>query len=128
MHGVSHGEAEVAVLLRAAFVHRSDFLLEAFAGEPETRFKRRDEFRTELFGEREQIAHVVGVRMREKNRVKPCELFQRLGAVRIGHDPRIDERDLAGRSSERKSAVAEIGDAVAFEIVHEKPFESELFT
>jgi hypothetical protein len=73
----------------------------------------------ELFCDGHQVAEVIGVRVSKKNCVNPMQFLEIFGAARIGHDPRVDERYLAGRSSERKSAVTEIGDAVGFQVEHQ---------
>ena len=61
---------------------------------------------------------MVGVGVRQKNDVEARDGFQSRRADGIGHDPRVDESDFAGSCGERKRAVAEVGDAIAFGVEH----------
>ena len=65
---------------------------------------------------------MVGMAMREEDCVHAGEFFRRVGAARVGHNPGIDQSNLPGGSGERKSAVSQIGDVIAFELEHKKPF------
>ena len=65
---------------------------------------------------------MVAVSVRKENGIDARESFHRLGADGVGHDPRINERDLSGPGGERKRAVTEIRDAIAFEIEHARTF------
>ncbi len=76
MHRVGHADFEVTNLLRAAFAHGTGFLSETFAFDPKTRFENSHDFGAELFGQRQKIAEVIGVRMGEKNGVQTSEFFQ----------------------------------------------------
>ena len=80
-----------------------------------------------MFGEGEKVTEVVGVGVSQKNRVEAVQFFQGLRAARISHDPGVDERDLAESSGDGKSAVAEIGDAVAFQVEHGVPFKKKSY-
>jgi uncharacterized Zn-binding protein involved in type VI secretion len=71
-----------------------------------------------LLCEGEEIAEVVGVGVRKKNSVKAGDGFQSRRAEGIGGHPGVDESDFAGRGDERKCAVTEIGDAIAFGVEH----------
>jgi hypothetical protein len=59
----------------------------------------------------------------EEDVIEAGNVFEGVGAAGIGHHPGVNEGDLAGGSDERKSAVAEVGDLIAFEIEHEGPPE-----
>jgi hypothetical protein len=119
VESVSHCDVEIANGLRAAFAHGSSLFREAFVVDIEAGFENGDDFGMELFGKREEIAEVVSVGVGQKNGVEAREFLESGRADRIGHDPRVDERDLAGRRDERKGAVAEVGDAIAFGVEHE---------
>jgi len=123
MHRVGHADFEVTNLLLAAFAHGASFLLETFAFDPKTCFENGHDFRAKLLSRRQKIAQVVRVRVREKNRVEAVKFFPGFRAAGVGRYPGVNQCDLPGRSGQRKSAVAEIGDAVAFEVEHKIPFE-----
>ncbi len=118
MEGMGHGDLECADGLGAAFSHRADFLLEAFFRDIEAGLEAGDDFRMVLLCQGEEIAKVVGVSVRKKNSVKAGDGFQARRAEGIGGHPRVDESDFAGRGGERKRAVTEIGDAIAFGVEH----------
>src|SRR5260370_1988040 len=122
MHRVRHADFEVTNLLRAAFADGASFLVETFAFDPKTCFENGHDFRAKLLSQRQKIAQVVRVRVREKNRLEAVKFFPRFRAAGVGRYPGVDQCDLPGRSGQRKSAVAEIGDAVAFEAEQKIPF------
>jgi len=124
MEGVGHGDLECADGLRTAFPHGTDFLLETFFRDVEASFEDGGDFGMVLLGEGEEIAKVVGVGVREKNGVEAVDGFQSRRAEGIAGHPGVDEGDVVGRSGERKGAVAEVGDAIAFCVEH---FEFPIF-
>ncbi len=118
MEGVSQGDLEIADRLRAAFAHGHRFFFQAFAVEVKAGFEDRDDLWMMLFRERQKIAEMIAVRVREKNCIELRNLFEGFRAPWVRHDPRINERHLSRRRDERKSAVAKVGDAIAFHVEH----------
>jgi len=118
MEGMSHGHLKQADGLGTAFSHRADFPLEAFFRDVEASLEAGNDFRMVLLCEGEEIAEVVGVGVSKENSVKAGDGFQPRRAEGIGGDPRVDEGDFAGSGGERKCAVAEVGDAIAFGVEH----------
>jgi hypothetical protein len=72
---MSHGDSKIADLLRAALVHRQNLFFKTFTGEPQTRFECCDQLRPKLFCQSQQVAHMVGMSMGQKNSVKPGRFF-----------------------------------------------------
>jgi hypothetical protein len=64
-----------ADLLRSTFSHRHDFLFESLACHPQTRLENSDDFRFVLFRQRQQVSRMIGMRMRQKDRVEPRNLL-----------------------------------------------------
>src|SRR5882757_3685580 len=118
MEGMSHGHLKRAGGVGTAFAHGADFLLEAFFRDVEAGLEDGDDFGMVLLCEGEEIAEVVGVSVRKKNSVKAGDGFEARRAEGIGGDPRVDEGDFAGSGGERKCAVTEVGDAIAFGVEH----------
>src|SRR5256885_6181882 len=118
MEGMGHRHLKRADGLGTALSHGADFLLEAFFRDVEASLEDGDDFRMVLLCEGEEIAKVVGVGVRKKNSVKAGEGFQARWAEGVGGHPRVDEGDFAGSGGERKCAVTEVGDAIAFGVEH----------
>jgi len=70
MKRVRHGDLKITDCLRAALAHRASFFSKTFAFDPQTRLKHRRNFRPELLGQRQKIAHVVGMRVSQENGVQ----------------------------------------------------------
>ena len=120
MQRVGHGDAQRARRrCGAALVHAAG-RLDAVRLQPRRNLEIADHLGMELAREPDGVTDVVGVAVRDQDRVQPVEA-EALGESGIALEERVDDDDFAGIEAELERAVAEPGDRE-----HEMPSEHPL--
>ena len=84
--------------------------LDALSREPAAQLDLRDDGAAELLCERDRVADVVAVAVREEDRVDPLGLLLRVGALRVPVQERIDVDALAARGVDAEGRMPEPGE------------------
>jgi len=116
MIGMNHGDFDVAGdCLRASLIH-ARHVLRAFCLQPSAHFRHATTRGWCCFDYFYRITHVVEVAMRTQQYVDSLDFLFRLRALRIVHDPWIDNEDFAGGSFNTECGVAQPRKFDAFKI------------
>ena len=110
-----HGDTNIAHLLGAAFVHRSN-LLGAFLLHPGAQLKHAHHFGIVFLRDLHRIANVIEMTMRAQQHVNFVDLLFAFRACRIAHNPRINDDGLAAGGVNAKRRMTEPRDAKATKI------------
>jgi hypothetical protein len=122
VEGVRQRHLHAVDVDRAALVDRVPRVLgDTLAGEPASQLDLRDDGAGVPLRERDGVADVVAVAVREQDQVDALGLLLRLGAARVPREERVDVDALAARGVDAERGVPEPGEGAV--ICHAETLE-----